>query len=152
MICFIYQVKWPKLFLVSDSQMWQFAGLCVIENGILWSSKSLTRKTCFLLLYHILLQGFPALHTLKMQSFYRKVQNQFKNWLYIAELVHLPISAFPSWTLIQIFLLLAEAGSLLNQVATLRLFPQYTSVRIHFRLCLYPRIVHHMQPLCVFQV
>lgn len=37
------------------------------------------------------------------------------------------------------FLLLAEAGSLLNQVATLRLFPQYTSVRIHFRLCLYPQ-------------
>lgn len=33
----------------------------------------------------------------------QKVQNQFKNWLYIAELVHLPISAFPSWTLIQIF-------------------------------------------------
>lgn len=26
----------------------------------------------------------------------QKVQNQFKNRLYIAELVHLPISAFPS--------------------------------------------------------
>lgn len=35
MIYFICQVKRPKLFLVSDSQMWQFAGLCVIENGIL---------------------------------------------------------------------------------------------------------------------